>query len=152
MDLSFNLLQFNSSHQELLSQARAQIIPTACELYTTSKHLAISRETAQCMYASIGLMLLYIMQNWKLFHWWNSFAHLILILTFLQLTKQARILTKCFWAWLLRFRKSVLHHWDWFPCSQSYGDCYIKSSQCYYSSCFIKCCFRLVDWKLASSM
>jgi len=39
-----------SSHQELLCQARAQLdtIPTAHKLYTASKQLAISRETALC--------------------------------------------------------------------------------------------------------
>ena len=50
MDLSSNFLQINSSHQELLNEARAQLdsIPTARKLYTASKHLAISRELTLC--------------------------------------------------------------------------------------------------------
>ncbi|XP_065907873.1 uncharacterized protein [Dysidea avara] len=50
VDLSSNFLQINSSHQELLNEARAQLdsIPTARKLYTASKHLAISRELTLC--------------------------------------------------------------------------------------------------------
>ena len=50
LDLSSNLLQINSSHQEILCQTRAQLdtIPTACKLYTASKHLAIYKETKLC--------------------------------------------------------------------------------------------------------
>ena len=50
VDLPSNLLQINSSHQELLNQARTQLdsIPTAHKLYTASKDLAISRELTLC--------------------------------------------------------------------------------------------------------
>ena len=50
LDLSSGFLQIDSIHQEILSQARAQLsgIPTACKLYTAGRRLAILNEAKFC--------------------------------------------------------------------------------------------------------